>query len=130
MGALISIVASNDATEVANAIFNGPGVSVLGATFEKSFFEEDAVTGNRASAGTFTSGPFGIGSGGILTSGYSKEPQDQNTLMDEDTGIDGSLYCGPDSTTNAAVLSVDILVETGYNGLSVEFVVGTDETLA
>ncbi|GKU06336.1 hypothetical protein FLAG1_08943 [Fusarium langsethiae] len=129
MGAQISVVTSNDATEVANAIFNGPGVSVVGATLERNYWEEDTLNGNRGSAGTFTRGPFGIGSGGILSSGWSRDAKDSSATGNRDTGVDGSLYCGPGSTTNGAVLSVDILVDTGYNGLSVEFVLATDENL-
>ncbi|OBS22773.1 hypothetical protein FPOA_09101 [Fusarium poae] len=99
MGAAISVVTSNDAVEVANAIFNGPGVSVVGATLETSYFEE-AITGDRGSAGTFTRGPFGIGSGALVQGTESRMWKD-----------------------------LDIVVDTGYNGLSVEFVIGTDEDL-
>ncbi|RKK08833.1 hypothetical protein BFJ63_vAg7710 [Fusarium oxysporum f. sp. narcissi] len=40
--------------------------------------------------------------------------------------MDGSEYCGPD-TTNAAVLSVELVVEPEYNGLSMEFILATRE---
>ncbi|UZP43323.1 hypothetical protein NXS19_011139 [Fusarium pseudograminearum] len=130
MGAQISVVTSNDATQVANAIFNGPGVSVVGATLERNYFQIDTTPdGNKGSAGTFTSGPFGIGSGGILSSGWVSDAKDIPGTRDHDTGIDGSIYCGSGSTTNGAVLAVEILVGAGYNGLSVGFVIGTVENL-
>ncbi|KAH7151209.1 hypothetical protein DER46DRAFT_703598 [Fusarium sp. MPI-SDFR-AT-0072] len=104
MGSQISIETSNDAAAVSSAIFNGPGVSITDATFEKSYCEQNELGGYLGSAGIFTSGPFGIGSGGILT----------------------TEYCGPD-TTNAAVLSVELIVEPEYNRLSIEFILATRE---
>ncbi|KAM0084266.1 hypothetical protein ACKRZS_003483 [Fusarium odoratissimum] len=126
MGSQISVVTSTDATAVASAIFNGAGVSVTDATFEKSYWEENGLGGNLGSAGIFTSGPFGIGSGGILTTGYSRDADDSSYGQNVDTQIDGSDYCGPD-TTNAAVLSVELVVEPEYNGLSIEFILATEE---
>ncbi|KAF9773109.1 hypothetical protein IL306_009152 [Fusarium sp. DS 682] len=126
MGSQISVVTSNDATAVASAIFNGPGVSITDATFLNSYYEENGLGGNLGSAGIFTSGPFGIGSGGILTTGYSRDADESSYGQNVDTQVDGSSYCGPD-TTNAAVLSVDIVVEPEYNGLSVEFILATVE---
>ncbi|EKJ76550.1 hypothetical protein FPSE_03310 [Fusarium pseudograminearum CS3096] len=128
MGAQISVVLSNDVIQLANAVFNGPGVSVVGASL-KSYYQVDTITYNKGSAGTFTNGPFGIGSGGILSTGWISDAKDSSGTIDHDTGTDGSIYCGSGSTTNGAVLSVEIVVGQGYNGLAVEFVIGTAENL-
>ncbi|KAL9564848.1 hypothetical protein ACKAV7_011300 [Fusarium commune] len=100
MGSQISIETSNDAAAVSSAIFNGPGVSITDATFEKSYCEQNELGGYLGSADTYN----------------------QNV----DTQIDGSEYCGPD-TTNAAVLSVELIVEPEYNRLSIEFILATRE---
>ncbi|KAF0641000.1 hypothetical protein FPSE5266_03310 [Fusarium pseudograminearum] len=128
MGAQISVVLSNDVIQLANAVFNGPGVSVVGASL-KSYYQVDTITYNKGSAGTFTNGPFGIGSGGILSTGWISDAKDSSGTIDHDTGTDGSIYCGSGSTANGAVLSVEIVVGQGYNGLAVEFVIGTAENL-
>ncbi|CAF3544617.1 unnamed protein product [Fusarium graminearum] len=128
MGAQISVVLSNDVIQLANAVFNGPGVSVVGASVT-SYYQVDTKTYNKGSAGTFTNGPFGIGSGGILSTGWISDAKDPSGTIDHDTGTDGSIYCGSGSTTNGAVLQVEIVVGQGYNGLAVEFVIGTSENL-
>ncbi|SCO91810.1 uncharacterized protein FRV6_15938 [Fusarium oxysporum] len=126
MGSQISIETSNDATAVPSAIFNGPGISITDATFEKSYYEQNGLGGHLGSAGIFTSGPFGIVSGGILTTGYSRDADENTYNQNADTQIDGSEYCGPD-TANAAALSVELVVEPEYNGLSIEFILATRE---
>lgn len=94
-----------------------------------SYYQVDTKTYNKGSAGTFTNGPFGIGSGGILSTGWISDAKDPSGTIDHDTGTDGSIYCGSGSTTNGAVLQVEIVVGQGYNGLAVEFVIGTSENL-
>lgn len=128
MGSQISIETSNDATAVPSTIFKGPGISITDATFEKSYQEQNGLGGYLGSAGIFTSDPFGIGSGGILTTGYSRNADENTHNQNVDTQMDGSEYCGPD-TTNAAVLSVELVVEPEYNGLSMEFILATRENL-
>ncbi|KAF4450808.1 putative membrane protein ycf1 [Fusarium austroafricanum] len=83
---------------LANAIFNGPGLSVVNWDF----------TATSGSYGSFSDGPFGIGNGGIPTTGL----------------FDG--YCGPYSK-NAAVLYAGVYLESGYNGLKFEFILATQE---
>ncbi|KAM0296026.1 hypothetical protein ACHAPM_010534 [Fusarium culmorum] len=114
--------------KLANAVFNRPGVSVVGASVT-SYYQVDTKTYNKGSAGTFTNGPFGIGSGGILSTGWISDAKDPSGTIDHDTGTDGSIYCGSGSTTNGAVLQVEIVVGQGHNGLAVEFVIGTSENL-
>ncbi|CAF3539842.1 unnamed protein product [Fusarium graminearum] len=105
MGAQISVVLFNDVIQLANAVFNGPGVSVVGASVT-SYYKVDAKTYNKGSAGTFTNGPFGIGSGGILSTGWISDAKDPSGTIDHDTGTDGSIYCGSGSTTTALFLKL------------------------
>ncbi|KAL2678468.1 hypothetical protein Neosp_009214 [[Neocosmospora] mangrovei] len=117
MGASISVV-SNPET-VANAIFTS-GVSVTSASWNTGF-SENAV-------GTFTNGPLGVASGGILTTGGSKDAaayQAYSVNIENGAGA-SQTYCGGDSL-DAAVLSVDIEVEQGFNGVEVEFVFASEE---
>ncbi|KAJ4193032.1 hypothetical protein NW767_010563 [Fusarium falciforme] len=117
MGASISVV-SNPET-VANAIFTS-GVAVTGAAWNTGF-DENAV-------GTFTNGPLGLASGGILTTGGSIDAsanQPYSVNIDNDAGA-SQIYCGADSQ-DAAVLTVDIEVQQGFNGVEVEFVLASEE---
>ncbi|RSM06752.1 hypothetical protein CEP52_005590 [Fusarium oligoseptatum] len=117
MGASISVV-SNPQT-VANAIFTS-GVSVTSASWNAGF-SENAV-------GTFTNGPLGVASGGILTTGGSKDAAEyQAYSLNIENGAGASQsYCGENSL-DAAVLSVDIEVQQGFNGVEVEFVLASEE---
>ncbi|KAJ4202411.1 hypothetical protein FSOLCH5_008625 [Fusarium solani] len=117
MGASISVV-SNPET-VANAIFTS-GVTVTDASWNTGF-DENAV-------GTFTNGPLGLTSGGILTTGGSIDAsawQPYSLNIDNDAGA-SQTYCGADSQ-DAAVLTVDIEVQQGFNGVEVEFVLASEE---
>ncbi|RMJ13887.1 hypothetical protein CDV36_006446 [Fusarium kuroshium] len=117
MGASISVV-SNPQT-VANAIFTS-GVSVTSASWNAGF-SENAV-------GTFTNGPLGVASGGILTTGGSKDAAEYQaySLNIENGAGSSQSYCGENSL-DAAVLSVDIEVQQGFNGVEVEFVLASEE---
>ncbi|RSM06971.1 hypothetical protein CDV31_008813 [Fusarium ambrosium] len=117
MGASISVV-SNPQT-VANAIFTS-GVSVTSASWNAGF-SENAV-------GTFTNGPLGVASGGILTTGGSKDAAEyQAYSLNIENGAGASQsYCG-EGSLDAAVLSVDIEVQQGFNGVEVEFVLASEE---
>ncbi|EEU34599.1 uncharacterized protein NECHADRAFT_104883 [Fusarium vanettenii 77-13-4] len=117
MGASISVV-SNPET-VANAIFTS-GVSVTSASWNTGF--------NQNAVGTFTNGPLGVASGGILTTGGSKDAaayQAYSVNIENGAGA-SQTYCGGDSL-DAAVLSVDIEVQQGFNGVEVEFVFASEE---
>ncbi|KAF4442955.1 hypothetical protein F53441_11599 [Fusarium austroafricanum] len=128
MGAYISIQTADSPTAVAGAIFNGPGVSVTHAEFLRYYTNDNLPTGKETSGGIFTSGPFGIGSGGILTiSAAQNAGNGGRTGLDIDTNAAGSPYCEPGTTTNGAVLSIDIVVGKEYNGLLIEFILATLE---
>ncbi|KAM5346033.1 hypothetical protein ACJ41O_009038 [Fusarium nematophilum] len=106
---------SNNPTTVAQGIFNPPGVSVVDAEFNIANYQE--------ASGTFNFGPFGIGSGGILTTGKADWATTSPIAdLNVQNGRGPSLaYCGSDSY-DAAVLSVDIEVASGFNGVRAEFI--------
>ncbi|KAG5657796.1 hypothetical protein KAF25_007829 [Fusarium avenaceum] len=110
-----SIVTTNDANTLAAAIF-GQGTTVLGATF----------SGASVSSGTFADGPFGIGSGAILTSGAATGalPNGDHYVNNGAPGSDD--FCGP-NTFNAAILTVDFLVDAALDGVRVELIVASEE---
>ncbi|KAF4472756.1 hypothetical protein FALBO_341 [Fusarium albosuccineum] len=111
-----SVTASNDANTLANAIFSGPGITILQAAF----------SGAAQSSGTFTDGPFGIGNAGMLTSGAAVGalPGGNHYVNNGAPGSD--TYCGP-NTFNAAILTVDFFINPTYNGIDVEFIMASEE---
>ncbi|KAG8671082.1 hypothetical protein FPOAC2_04402 [Fusarium poae] len=110
-----SITETGDANALASAIF-GPGIEILGATF----------SGASQSSGTFVDGPFGIGSGAILTSGLATGalPGGNKNVNNEAPG--SVTYCGSGSS-NAAVLRVEFFVYPAYNGIRIEFIFASQE---
>lgn len=110
------VTANNDANALAAALFSGPGITIVSASF----------TGAAASSGTFVDGPFGIGSGAILTTGTAVGalPNGDHYVNNGQPG--SSTYCGP-STFNAAILSVDVIVDVGYNGIDFEYIMASEE---
>ena len=123
MGALISVVSENDPTVVAEAIFNGPGVTVQGASWI-AIAEADS-----SPAGTFTNGPYGIGSGGILTNGLATRAAsgNGNSPPNTDNVFPGSEeYCGSE-TFDATILQVQIEIDDEYEGVEVEFILSSVE---
>jgi len=110
-----SIVTTNDANALASAIF-GQGITILQASF----------SGATVSSGTFSDGPFGIGSGGILTSGAAVGalPNGDHYV---DNGAPGSdTYCNT-NTLNAAILTVDFVLNPTYSGVRVELILASEE---
>ncbi|RGP67346.1 hypothetical protein FSPOR_6106 [Fusarium sporotrichioides] len=110
-----SVATTNDANTLAAAIF-GQGITITQASF----------SGASVSSGTFADGPFGIGSGAILTSGSAigALPNGDHYVNNGASGSD--TYCGS-STFNAALLTVDILINPTYNGVRVEFILASEE---
>ncbi|KAM6505836.1 hypothetical protein FSOLCH5_014012 [Fusarium solani] len=110
------VTESGDANTLANAIFSGPGITIIQASFG----------GASVSSGTFTDGPFGIGSGAILTSGAAVGalPGGDHYVNNGAPGSD--TYCGT-NTFNAAILTVDVLVQPGYAGIDFEYILASEE---
>ncbi|KAH7210271.1 hypothetical protein BKA60DRAFT_683814 [Fusarium oxysporum] len=104
---------------VAQAIFTGQGLSVVN-------WDLSAASG---SYGSFTDGPFGIGSGGILATGpVSGALPGGNRNVDNGHSNNGEQdsYCGPNSQ-NALVLYAGVFIDSGYNGVQLEFILATEE---
>ncbi|PCD20797.1 hypothetical protein FGRA07_04949 [Fusarium graminearum] len=110
-----SVTTTNDANTLANAIL-GQGITVLQASF----------SGAAVSSGLFSDGPFGIGSGAILTSGSAVGalPGGDHYVNNGAPGSD--TYCGP-NTFNAALLTVDFFLDPTYSGIRVEFIFASEE---
>ncbi|KAJ3540586.1 hypothetical protein NM208_g5002 [Fusarium decemcellulare] len=118
MGGSLSVQVSDDPITVAEAIFMGPGITV-----------EDAEWLNHAegSSGTFTGGPFGIGSGAIVTSGKAKSAQlKPGSNTDVENGAGNWLDCDPDSY-DVSALYVDIEITEEWNGVQIEYILASDE---
>ncbi|KAF3809010.1 hypothetical protein GCG54_00011204 [Colletotrichum gloeosporioides] len=111
-----TVTASGDASVLANAIFTGPGVSVLSATF----------SGSATSSGTFTDGLGGIGNGAILTTGSAAGALPGGDHYVNNGAGGSNTYCGT-NTFNAAILSVSVAIANGYNGVQVEFIMASEE---
>ncbi|KAM0227725.1 hypothetical protein ACHAPO_011293 [Fusarium lateritium] len=105
MGAFISVTSTYDPAEVAGAIFNGAGVTVQQA-FWLRIAEADS-----SPAGTFSDGPYGIGTGGILTNGLAISARGE--------GINNGF--------DATVLQVNIEIEDEFDGVEVEFILSSME---
>lgn len=111
-----SVTASNDANTLANAIFSGPGITILQASF----------SGASVSSGTFSDGPFGIGSGGILTSGAAVGALPGGDHYVNNGAPGSNTYCGS-NTFNAAILTVDLFVNPTYSGIEFEYILASEE---
>ncbi|KAL7766895.1 hypothetical protein ACKLNR_004811 [Fusarium oxysporum f. sp. zingiberi] len=113
-----SITETTDYDTVASAIFTGPGLTIMAVT----------VLG-ESSMGTFTDGPFGLGSGGILTSGTATGAYLMgNRNVDNGVGAGGQYdyLCAP-GTQNINTLQIQLGFDPGYNGVRIEFVFATQE---
>ncbi|KAJ0141130.1 DHS-like NAD/FAD-binding domain-containing protein [Fusarium oxysporum f. sp. albedinis] len=113
-----SITETTDYDTVASAIFTGPGLTIMVVT----------VFG-ESSMGTFTDGPFGLGSGGILTSGTATGAYLMgNRNVDNGVGAGGQYdyLCAP-GTQNINTLQVQLGFDPGYNGVRIEFLFATQE---
>ncbi|KAL5586162.1 hypothetical protein FOBRF1_016032 [Fusarium oxysporum] len=83
----------------------------------------------ESSMGTFTDGPFGLGSGGILTSGTATGAYLMgNRNVDNGVGAGGQYdyLCAP-GTQNINTLQVQLGFDPGYNGVRIEFAFATQE---
>ncbi|KAF5986246.1 hypothetical protein FBULB1_2533 [Fusarium bulbicola] len=110
-----SITETTSGATVAAAIFDGPGLNVL-----------NVISLGESSMGTFADGPFGLRSGGILTSGKATGAYtsgDRNV----DNGVAGCAYVCAPNTQNVNALQVQVELEPGYNGVRIEFVFATQE---
>ncbi|KAG7413798.1 hypothetical protein Forpe1208_v008342 [Fusarium oxysporum f. sp. rapae] len=107
----IDIVTTNDGNVLANAAISGPGVTVVSGSF----------SGSSMAAGTFSNGPFGIGSGIILTSGSAAGALPGGDGYVANGAAGSNTYCGA-NTFDGAILTMDIDVDAGFNGFLVQLI--------
>ncbi|KAJ4123174.1 hypothetical protein NW768_009702 [Fusarium equiseti] len=103
-----------DTSDPEAALVTGPGVEVISSSF----------LGNQGSIGVFNEGPFGIGSGVIVSSGFVQDAV-PGGFANSDVGTGGSAFCGGANFVDAAVWTVQVEVQNGYNGVLVEFIAAT-----
>ncbi|KAH7209938.1 hypothetical protein DER44DRAFT_864616 [Fusarium oxysporum] len=112
----INITPSNDANVLANAVFSGTGVVITSASYQ----------GATDASGTFTNGPFGIGSGGIFTSGSASGAAPGGNTQVANGAAGSATYCGS-NTFDGSLLTVDLVISPGYNGLLIQLILASSE---
>lgn len=116
------VIPTNDATALANAVL-GPGITLVSATY----------TGAVGSSGTYTDGPLGIRDSIVMTSGQAIDTIPSNSDAEASKSLDtaGSALCqtlnGGVQTYDAAVLSMDVVLNSAYSGFFTEFVFASEE---
>jgi hypothetical protein len=115
-GSRIKIVTTGDGNVLANAVISGPGITIVSGPF----------TGSVASAGTFTNGPFGIGSGIILTTGFASGalPKGDNQIA-SNTPASETYYVA--DTYDGAIFTVNLDTGPGFNGVLVQLIIASAE---
>ena len=120
-----SVSPTGDAATLANAALDN-GFSIIGKSF----------TGASDCSGTYTDGPMGIDDGAILTTGDVTDAPLVNvevrTHPNTNENTAGSALCnsivGSSLTTyDAAVLTMNITVPLGYNGITAYFIFASEE---
>ena len=92
----------------ADDVVAGPGVTVADSDF----------AGSPNSIRSFTEGPFGIGSGVLISSGASQDAA-PGGFANSDQGAPGNGLCNSPSSFDAAVFTLDLFVDSGFNGILV-----------
>lgn len=116
----IQITTTTDLEELVSALFgDDPGI-----TFN---LQNSAVVAGGAglSVGTFTEGPFGIGSGIILTTGDAAQATLGDLNIDNESALDWRRFCGEDST-NWVILSL-AMFNTVYTAIRIDFIFASEE---
>ncbi|KAL6922240.1 hypothetical protein ACHAPO_002997 [Fusarium lateritium] len=109
-------VTTSSPNEFANAIISGPGLSVV---------DVPNKIAPEQSIGTFTDGPFGIGNGGIISTGYATRALESEYRSRDNGGAGSETFCGGTGYHNAVGIVTQLQLDTGYNGLTVEFIFAT-----
>ncbi|KAG8673079.1 hypothetical protein FPOAC1_006382 [Fusarium poae] len=116
-GGFTAVTVDNDGGRtIANAIFSGPGLSVVN-------WDRTTIAG---SVGTFTDDPFGIGDNATLTTGPASGALPVGDGSIDNQGGASQDYCSAGSK-DASVIYAGLLLDAGYNGLRIEFVFATNK---
>ena len=122
--AQFTIVPTNDATVLADALLGGTGaVTITSSTY----------SGAATASGTYTDGPMGIANGVILTSGSALAalPPDNSGSTGTVNGEPGDPLCGqltaPYNSFDRARLDIVFDLAAGYDGISFQLIFGSEE---
>ena len=119
----LDIKTTDDATTLYKALLSGAGITVNSATY----------SGAKTASGTYTKGPLGIADGILMTSGGAALALPPNDLegATQENFLPGSDLCGQivpgHETFDAARLDVKFKIDPSYSGLTVSFIVGSEE---
>ncbi|KAM0442739.1 hypothetical protein ACHAQK_003794 [Fusarium lateritium] len=86
-----------------------------------------AMAWSPGSLRSFREGPFGLGSGVIISSGNAVDAA-PGGFANSNLGYPGSSYCGQGSTFDAAFYTVDFLLRPEFDGVQIEFVAGSADS--
>jgi hypothetical protein len=127
----LQVTPSDDGTQLANAVL-GVGLKLVPGSAK--------YVGAKEGSGTFTDGPQGIRDAAVLTSGLVMDtvPKGTSVRTKEDdfsrpAGTAGNdVLCGPLSggvykSLDAAVLTMEVQLDTEYDGVAAQFVFATEE---
>jgi large repetitive protein len=119
----LETTATNDAQTLAEAAITGTGIT-LGAT---------TYSGAADASGTYSGGPLGIPDGALFTSGYADNalpPNEEEGATGDHMGagdpLCDALIPGFD-TYDAARLEVAFTLAEGFDGISFQYIVGSEE---
>jgi len=119
----LDIKPTGDAQTLAKAFLGKGGIVIKSATY----------TGGSQASGTFSAGPLGISDGAILTSGAAVNALPPNNTGSKGTNLSlpGDPLCtqlaGGIGTFDAAKLQIVFTVLPGADGVSFDFIVGSEE---
>ncbi|CUS14688.1 unnamed protein product [Tuber aestivum] len=120
----LAVTPTGDANTLAQAILgSSPGIKLVSASY----------AGSPDSSGTYTDGPQGIRSAAVLTSGDAVDTIGAGTESDisKAKGTAGSTLCsalaGGSSSYDAAVLTMNVELLSGFTGFFTEFIFASEE---
>ena len=114
----VNITPTTDANTLAKALL-GPGIKLTSATFQ----------GYDGGSGTFTGGPQGVPDAIVLTTGDVTHPNPPSSegLAQNVPGFARCDALSGGTSYDAAVLTLQVELQSGYGGFSSKFVFATDE---
>jgi len=120
----LAVTPTGNADTLAKAILgSSPGIKLVSASY----------AGSPDSAGTYTDGPQGIRNAAVLTSGDAVDTVGSGTNVDisKSKGTAGSALCsslaGGATSYDAAVLTMNVELLSGFTGFFTEFIFASEE---
>jgi Putative metal-binding motif len=120
----LDVTTTSDADLLVDAFdAGGDALTITGATY----------VGHGEAAATYTDGPLGMDDGMLITSGHASLalPPSISGATSADNGMPGTALCNlltaPHPSYDAATLTVDFELAPLFNGISFQFVFGSEE---